>query len=271
MFTLYRNLVGPFQEFENQLNSKRKLEWELEREAKNAKETISFNYKRTIQKAFSHTIIWAIPFLIVFWVIGNAIQVKGEKLFYYYDEPVEEVLGTIEVMFFEGSALYEIVAIIIICVPLPCLLFLFPLMIVGNAISEARRISKMKKKKEESIKACETYKEQLPQAEAALQKAWQRIAPYVKYIPPDYRNSSALAFFSKSFFNYKVKNLQEAVNLYDQYLHQKEMEQRQREIIKAQREAQKESMDAIDALSRQMAYMQDQIEDQIDLLHYRYY
>ena len=129
-------------------------------------------------------------------------------------------------------------------------------MLIRNVISEVLRISRRKKKNEETLIACEKgYKELLPQAEAAMQDAWKKIAPYINSIPQDYRNSQALAFFSNSFFNSKVKNLLEAVNLYDQYLHQQKMEQSQREIAEAQRRSQRESMDAIDALSRQMAYM----------------
>lgn len=278
LFSLYKSLVGPFQEFEKRSYRKRELEWKIKSAAEDAQRTVRFNYKKVIRKAFAHTLIWAIPFLIVFYIIMNVVHVNEEKLFYYYSvsDPAEAVAEAIEEKIEDklsekADIAYEIVAAFIICVPLPCLRFLFPLMIVGNVIPEVRHVSQAKKKKEESLKTCEACKELLPQAEAAIQEAWKRIGPFVKYIPPDYRNSSALAFFSKSFFNLKVKNLTEAVNLYDQYLHQQRMEESQREIANAQREAQRESMAAIDALSGQMAYMHDQIQDQIDSLYYRYY
>lgn len=41
--------------------------------------------------------------------------------------------------------------------------------------------------------------------------------------------------------------------------------------VEAQIKAQKESMAAMDDLSRQMAYMQEELQDQIDSLEYHYY
>lgn len=256
LFSLYRDLVEPFKEFEKQAYNKRTIE----RGASDARGTIDYGYIGIIREAFLHTLKYAIPFLIAFYVITNVARVNGEKLFYYYGMLVSELGYAIEDLLFEnGNVIFEIVATFILLVPFTCLIIFFPLMIVGNVISRTHSISQAKK----TLKVCE---EVLPQAESATQEAWKRIAPYVKKIPPNYQNSSALAFFSNSFFNSKVKNLQEAVNLYDQYLHQQRMEQSQREIAEAQRE----SMDAIDALSRQMDYLQDQI-DSLEIVNNYYY
>ena len=80
LFSLYRSLAGPFQEFENRSRRKRELERKLEQGTKNAKEPVSFNYKRTLRAVFSDTLRWAIPFLIIFWIIMNVVQINGEKL-----------------------------------------------------------------------------------------------------------------------------------------------------------------------------------------------
>ena len=271
LFSLYRNLVGPFQELEKR--SQRK--WELERTAGSAKGIINFGYKETIGKAFSHTVTWAIPFLIVFYVIMNVVKVNGEKLFYPVEDLLEHLgdmigLGYISEIVFNTpslksggilAGLIELIFVLLgiaICYGLfPCVLFLFPLMIIRNVISRSHKISKAKK----TLKACE---EQLPQAEAAIQEAWEGIAPYVKYVPPNYRSSNALAFFSNSFFNFKVKNLQEAVNLYDEHLHKQRMEQGQREMAQAQK-------DAMDDISRQLDYMEDLINSQEYVIYETHY
>lgn len=259
LFSLYRDLVGPFQELENRLNHK----WDLELTARDARGIIDYGYKRTIREAFSHTrkIIWALPFLGVFHIVMNVVPLNGETLFYYYEDLLETI--TYNIYPFHqgliGSFIYAIMALIIIYFLLPCLIFLFPLMIVGNVIYRTHVISKAKK----TLKSCE---ELLPQADAAIQETWNSIAPYVEKVPPNYRTSHALAFFANSFFNFKVRNLQEAVNLYDDYLHKQRMEQSQREMLEAQRE----SMNAINALSGQMDYIHAQMDfmqDQISSLY----
>ncbi len=259
LFSLYKSLVKPFQEFENRSYRKR----ELERTAESFKRAISFGYKGTIPEIFSHTLIWAIPSIIVFFVILNVVPMKdGGKLYDYMygsDSWIDSVVYAIQTRYahlFKGnfgwiySILLLIVALIICYVLYPyliCLICLFPLMTAVSVIPRAHKLSKVKK-------ALKTYEEQLlPQAEAAIQEAGKKIAPDLKRIPRNYRNSHALAFFSDSFFNFKVNNLQEAINLYDQYLHQQRMEQNQLE-------SQAESMDAINALSRQMDEMQYQID-----------
>lgn len=246
LFSLYRDLVGPFKEFEEQAYNKRAIE----RETSDAKATIGYGYKKVIRQAFRRTIIWAIPFLIVFYITPIGV------IAYLF----ELMLEAIEVMFFKGdfNVAMEIVAGLTAAVLFPCLLVLFPSMIAGGMISRTRKISKAKT----TLNTCNDL---LPQAETAVQEAWKKIAPYVKNIPPSYRNSSALAFFSNSFFNYKVRNLQEAVNLYDQYLHQQRMEQSQREMVEAQRE----SMEAINALSNQIEDLQDQINS-METVNYYY-
>lgn len=273
LFSLYRNLVGPFKEFEKRSKYKWELEQTLEREPALAKSPISFNFTGTIRDIFSDTLIWAIPFLIVFWVIMNVVQVNGEKLLMdMYTELLDPVHEAIYAQLSDMVLIGILVELLVLFVLFPLLALLFPFMIVRNVISEMRHISQRKKKNEETLKTCEKIRrELLPQAEAAVRDAREKIAPYVEKIPKDYRNSSALAFFSNSFFNSKVKNLQEAVNLYDQYLYRQRMEQSQREIAEAQRKAQRESMDAIDALSRQMDHLQDQIDSQEPVVNNNYY
>lgn len=269
LFKLYRDLVAPFSKLEKLSSRKRELEYKADFE----KNYIHFNYKRTIKDAISDTLKLKriIPFLIVFWVIMSVVQVNGEKLFDYYDELLAgPMLGPImdnKLYIYMGLFLPfipEIIVLLIAFVLLPCLIFLFswlfPLMMVRHVNYEKSRISKTK----ETIRICE---EQLPLVEAAIQETWKIIAPHVGKVPPNYRNSHALAFFSNSFFNYKVKDLQEAVNLYDQYLHRQQMEQSQREMAEAQRR----SMDALGDLSRQLDHMQDQINSQEPVVNNYYY
>lgn len=260
-FSLYQALVKPFKAIEDLSSRKRKLEMA----AGNAKEIIGFGYKRTIREAFSHTLKWAIPFLIVFWVITNVIQVNGEKLFYYYDEPIEVVLGAIEeILFEEGSAIFEIAAAFSICVPFPCLIFLFPLMIVGCVISRIPRISKAKK----TLKDCE---EQLIPTETAIQEIRKKIAPYVERVPQGYRNSNALAFFSDSFRNSKAKNVQEAIKLYDTYLSWQEELKHAMELSEIKIMEQERRDRALDDISRQLDHIQDQIDSQEPVVNNYYY
>lgn len=262
LFGLYRSLVGPFQEFEERVHYKRTVE----QDASKARGTIDYGYRRIIREAFSHTIKGAIPFLIIFYVILNVVHVNGEKLYYYFQVLVDYLDDLIpswetpsEVTFIYMSILLilVIVELFILYVPFPCLALLFPLMIVGSIISRTHVIAKAKK----TLKACE---ELLPQAEDAIREAYTSIAPYVDKVPQSYRNSHALAFLSSSFFNYKARNLQEAVNLYDQYLHQQRMEQGQREMAAAQKAA-------MDDMFRQLDHMEDLINSQEIVVNNYYY
>lgn len=257
LFSLYSNLVEPFKEFEKRAYNKRTIELG----ASDARGTIDYGYIGIIREAFRHTVKWAILFLAVFWISGFIAYLANIKsLVAYYDSLSSELIWAIEDIIFEdGSWIFELVALVILYIPFPCLIFLFPLMIIRNAIHRTHVISKAKK----TLKTCENA---LPQADALLQDAWNSIAPYVEKVPPNYRNSHALAFFSNSFFNFKVRNLQEAVNLYDDYLHKQRMEQSQREMLETQRE----SMNAINSLSGQMDYIHAQMDfmqDQISSLY----
>lgn len=254
LFKLYQDLVGPFREFENRASHKRGLEWE----ASNAKGTIDNGYSGTIRNAFSHTLKWTIPSLIVFWVAMFVVHVNGENLMHYYNPLMSELIWAIEdLLSTDGSIIFEFGAFFIAIPLLICLIFVFSLMIVSCVIPRTRKISKAKR----TLKACE---KQLPQAEAATREALGRIAPYANKIPPNYRNSQALAFFANSYFNFKVNNLQEAINLYDQYLHQQRMEQGQREMAMAQQ-------DAMNDISRQLDHMEDLINSQEIVVNNYYY
>lgn len=261
LFSLYRDLVGPFKELEKRAYNKRTIE----QGASDARGTIDYGYIGIIGKAFGHTIKGAIPFLIVYYIIMNVVNLNGESLLNHLEnllEPMMEMInGLYNIPFFHdgtlGQLVYALLGLVIYGGLFPCIFFLFPLMIICNVISRAHKISEAKK----TLKACE---ELLPQAEALLQEACKSIAPYVDKIPRDYRNSEALAFFSNSFFNYKVRNLPEAVNLYDQYLHQQRMEQGQREMAKAQR-------DAMEDISRQLDHMEDLINSQEYIIYETHY
>lgn len=262
LFGLYRSLIGPFQEFEERVHNKRNIE----KDASNARGTIDYGYRRIIREAFSHTIKGAIPFLIFFYVILNVVHVNGEKLYYYFEMlvdylgefiPLPEASGEVTFIFMTILLILTLVSLFILYVPFPCLTLLFPLMIVGSVISRTHVITKAKK----TLKDCE---ELLPQAEAAIREAYTSIAPYVDKVPQSYRNSHALAFLSSSFFNYRARNLQEAVNLYDQYLHQQRLEQGQREMAAAQKAA-------MDDMFRQLDHMEDLINSQEIVVNNYYY
>lgn len=259
LFSLYRDLVGPFKEFENRSYNK----WIIEKAANEARGTIAYGYKGIIGEMFGNTVKGAIPFLIVFYIAVNVIQIDGEKLFHHFEDLVETVPVTnmifslYDIPFFQdsdfGTLIFAILVLLFSFVLFPCLIFLFPLMIAITMIYRTHVISKAKK----TLKSCE---DTLPQAEALIQEVRKVIAPHIGKIPRNYRSSAALAFFSDSFFNYKVRNLQEAVNLYDQYLHQQRVEQSQRKMAQAQ-----------EGISRQLDYMQDQMdsmEAEINSLYY---
>lgn len=257
LFSLYRSLVRPFQEFEERVRYKRTVE----QEARKSRGTIDDGYMGIIGDAFSHTLKGAIPFLVIFYVILNVVHVNGKKL-YYYLQMLEDYLGDLTPSLklkapFIILLILSLVVLFIFYILIPCLVFLFPLMIVGSVISRTHVITKAKK----TLKDCEDL---LPQAEAAIREAYTSIAPYVDKVPQSYRNSHALAFLSSSFFNYKARNLQEAVNLYDQYLHQQRMEQGQREMAAAQKAA-------MDDMFRQLDHMEDLINSQEIVVNNYYY
>lgn len=271
MFILYRDLVNPFRKLENLSSRKRELEYKINHQ----KDDLHFNYKRTIRDAISDTfeLKWFILFLIVFWVIMNVVPVNGENLFYYYKELLIEpvVYATpLNEKGIIGIFIFTIMILLIEFVLFPCLIclcpfpLLFSLMMVRHVNYEKNRITKAK----ETIRTCE---EQLPLVEAAIQETKKIIVPYIGMIPRDYRNSAALHFFSNSYFNFKVRTLPEAINLYDQHLHQQQLEQGQREMAEKMAEAQRRSEDALNDLSMQLAYMQDQIDSQEPVVINNYY
>ena len=254
LFRLYRNLVEPFREYEKRTYCKR----ELEQKAESAKSIIGYGFKKVIREAFWHTLKWAIPFLIIFYVIANNVHVNGSKLYYYYTDLCESMV------IYSDNIIILLLECLFFWVPFPCLIFLFPFMIVRNMISRLCRISRVKK----TLKTCE---EQLAQEEAAVQEVWKGIAPYIGKVPSGYRNSRALAFFSDSFFNSKVKNVTEAIELYKQHLLVNERIHHAMQMALIEENEKQKRQRALENISRQLDHIQDQLDSQEPIVNNYYY
>lgn len=230
IFGLYARLSGPLKEMERVCDRQETLKNELNE----AKETVSIAFVKPFISAFVWTFCLAIPFIILFLIITNVAHVSdGRALFDVYDQWLSETaLGAKFLGILSTDGFWGLVCIVILfvvwCGLFPCIIFLLPTMFVLSVITTvfSAIFAKRVIKKNSAM---------IPLLQQEIEDRIQAMAEALSYVPPDYRYSMAIDHFCQSYANQKADSLKEAVNLFDVYLHQQKMEQKQQEILDVER------------------------------------
>ncbi len=234
LFQLYFTLVAPLKRLEDACAK----ESELRKNMENAQNTIKKAFAMLLSRTLKSTVVLLVPFIIFFLIIGNVLHTPdGIKwLDAFLDWAGETPLGAwagnglASLLTNSDGALTILGALLVpllFYVLMPCVTLLLPAMLV---LSAARMVFSVIFAKV-TLEKC---RKELPRAEGQVEKMVKKLSPALAFVPPDYRYSAAVEYFYKSYHNEKASTLKEAVNLYDNYMHQVRMEQKQQEILQAQ-------------------------------------
>ena len=244
IFGLYARLSGPLKEMEQVCDRQETLKKEL----KEAKETVSIAFIKPFLSALAWTFALAIPFIVLFLIVTNVSHVPdGRSLFDAYDDWLSgTALGAkfLEIIPREGfwGFICMVLSLAVWCGIFPCVIFLLPAMFVLSVIVTVFSVIFAKRVIKKNTAA-------IPVLQQEINERIQAMAEALAYVPPDYRFSMAVDHFCQSYANQKADSLKEAVNLFDVYLHQQKMEQKQQEILNVERRKLSE-----------MAYQSEQLE-----------
>lgn len=227
LFGLYARLSQPLKEMEKVCERQETLQKEL----KNAKETISSAFITPFVSAIVWTIVLGIPFIILFIIVSNvAHAADGRTLFDVYDNWLsgtafgQKYLEALPNDASFGSAILLLLSVVIWSALFPCVIFLLPatfvLSLIVTVISVILAKNVVKKNTAE-----------IPVLQSEIDGRIRAMSDALSYVPPDYRFSMAIDHFCQSYANQKADSLKEAVNLFDVYMHQQKMEQKQQEIL----------------------------------------
>ncbi len=230
IFGLYARLSGPLKEMEQVCDRQEALE----KEVKEARETVSTAFIRPFISAFVWTFCLAIPFIILFLIITNVVHASdGQALFDVYDQWLSETtLGAKFLGMLPKGGFLGLVSIVLSLVLwgglFPCIIFLLPAMFALSVIATIFSVIFAKRviKKNTAV---------IPLLQQEIDDRIRAMAEALSYVPPDYRFSMAINHFVQSYANQKADSLKEAVNLFDVYMHQQKMEQKQQEILDMER------------------------------------
>ena len=256
LFHLYHRLIQPLKNFEKLCDRQDTLKKEIQ----DAKDTVKSAFVLPFLLGLKFTFALAIPFVIVFLIVANVCHTQeGVSLFTAYDDWFtqtgfgvwlsDKVSGMIDSGLFVGF-LGVILTFIVGCALFPIAVFLFPAMLAVGIVVTIFSV----------ISARGTIKRgnrELPELEAQISRMLKELAEPLAYVPPDYRYSAAVEHFCQSYGNGKATSLKEAVNLFDTYVHQLEMEQRQQEILETHREV----LRKLDVQSAQLKSLERQVKN----------
>ena len=264
-FELFYTLVPHLKELESCIETRDTAQAQQEQ----AKSKLELPIFTVIISAVLYTLAFAVPFLIVFYIVINVVKLdNGESLFSVYDkwvgnEPITNTVANWIMPLAETESLFWQFMIGLLCIAFmlivpPCIYFLLPLALVFCVISGIFTRITAKKDLKESIIICESMEQKIDQLVDEL------IIP-LQVVPQDYRYSDALEYFCNSYFNGRARTLQEAIAAYDTYLHRKKMEHAQEVIHNDQTMILEEIRDQKDKIDR----LQDtikRVKDNVDWL-----
>lgn len=247
LFALYGRLVGPVREYEETAARKQAAEAALAR----AQETVSSAWITPFALAIARALLLAIPFIIFFLIICNVkTDAEGVKWITLYDqwygrlwlvERYNALVTPETVPLWLGIPLALLHYFLIENVIAPVILFLLPLTFVFSVFTTV--VSVLCAKRTIAVK-----RQEIERLQGELDARLDDLDLPLSFVPPDYRSSAALEYFSRGFANGRLSTLQEATAAYDTYLHQQRMEQGQLELLDAQ-----------DAILRQINYQTAEI------------
>ena len=182
--------------------------------------------------AVLYTFSFAIPFLIVFYIVVNVVKLGGDKSLYSvfeawlnYSPSVSMVTGWLlpSTDNFLWGLIFIPVGLVFLYAVVPCIYFFFPVVFVLCTIS---MIFTMKTAKTDLKESAEIIEEM----NLSIELLVNELEIPLQAVPSDYQYSEALEYFCNSYMNGRVQTLQEAITAYDTYLHRRKMEHAQ-EVI----------------------------------------
>lgn len=231
LFGLYARLSQPLKEMERVCEQQENLQNEI----RSAKETIGSAFIRPFTSAIVWTLVLAIPFIILFLIVSNvAHAADGRTLFDVYDQWLsgtafgQKFLGVLPTGASAGSLIMILLSVVVWSAIFPCVIFLLPVMFVLSLIVTIFSVISAKKVVKKNTV-------EIPVLQSEIDGRIQALSDALSYVPPDYRFSMAIDHFCQSYANQKADSLKEAVNLFDIYMHQLKIEQKQQEILDVER------------------------------------
>lgn len=254
-FELFYALIPPLKELES---------YEAARNAamnrkKQADQKLAAPVLTTIISAVLFTFAFAIPFLVVFYIVTNVVKLEnGISLFRAYEQWLESrvlvsvILEWLAQLMHVDNVLCQFLSgmlmMIFMFLLVPCIYFLFPLMIALCTVSTVFTQIATKKELKEDLKLCQ-------ELEPIIAELNEVLALPLCHVPRNYQTSEALEYFCNCYINGQAYTVQEAIAAYDTYLHRRKMEHAQEVIHNDQTKILNELHDQRDKLDR----MQDSI------------
>ena len=229
MFSLFYVLSKYLKEYEN-MTALRKKDNQL---LINGLEDVNKPATYVISSVLGGTIVFGIPFLIIFYIVTNVVHLgDGRSLYYVYDTFIENIPVVNRFLTwlsdFHGESiilllLHLLFVLVLWYTLVPCITVLMPAMAVIS-LFQLKKIKKSIPKLRDEVRELDKY---ISELEKEMDFA-------ITFVPPDYRTSEALEFFCNDFANGKVTNLKEAMKEYDLYCHRKSVEETQKKAASEQ-------------------------------------
>lgn len=251
---VYHHLLDPVKDIETLCEYKSRKEAEL----LGARGSVFSNIVAAIAMAVQFTITLAIPFIIVFalFIIFKK-NPEGIRYITVYENWFVEKFELLDqfAQFLQahigmalGSIIGAILTFIFFFAITPVIMILFPItLVIGIVVTAFNSIK--------SSMEARNLPEEIKKVDANIEDEINNIALALALVPPDYRHSDAIQFFCKVFDNKKADSLKEAIAQYDEYVHMRQMEYANQELLDKHNEVIKmlaDQNDRIDALKREL-------------------
>lgn len=254
-FELFYSLIPYFKELESYISER---DATLRRREENQSK-LSMPILSTLVSAVLSTALFAIPFLIVFYIVVNVVKLdNGMSVFSAYEEWLESsaivsaVLEWLYMLFEVDNFLCQLLAVLLtmafMFIVVPCLYFLFPIALILCSVSTVFSCKAAKAQLKVDKKLCKELELKIEELDRLLEIPRQNV-------PSNYQYSEALEYFCNCYINGRAYTQQEAIAAYDTYLHRRKMEHAQEVIHNDQEQILKEIHEQQDKLDR----MQDTI------------
>ena len=233
LFSLYKQLINPVREIEM-------CEDEIYRKQTDVARLNSKTYcyfKEILRLSIPFGIAaMVIVFVLAFLDETHPIVVAAEE----YTRFIDTILGIIT-----DAGVPGIIGFIVYMLMLFGGLYLIPIPIPIAIVILKNHLSKSNDKKN-----VERINEEIKNIEDDVKKRISAISEVIRFVPPEYRNSQALSYFVESYANSRVNNLKEAVNAWDQKVHQRNTEMKLEELTSIAQAIEYNQFVQIDQLKR---------------------
>lgn len=229
-FELFYSMIPYLKELESYILARD----EVQKRREQNRSKLSMPILTILSSAVLYTVLLAIPFLIIFYIVVNVIKLdNGMSLFSAYEEWLETkvivsvVLKWLLALFEVDNFLCQFISVVLnmafVFLVVPCLYFLFPIALVLSFLGTIFSRMNAKAQLKEDGKFCE-------EIDQKIEELVRHIGIPLQNVPSDYQYSEALEYFCNCYINGRANTLQEAIAAYDTYLHRRKMEHAQ-EVI----------------------------------------